>query len=171
LSTSLFCRVTAELTTLAPQPGCLHLGARNPHREAIKHPLDPPLLPAPRRAATGGRDLHHEPTSARLARHRAICAGPARCEHRREKRGQGRALLVTFGATAKSDWPRAATERAGGKHFCSFHQTLRQAQGERWDAIFLLCHRPHPNPLPRRGRREQTARFVHTIGLVSAWVR
>ena len=29
-------------------------------------------------------DPHHEPTARRLARHRAICAGPARCEHRRE---------------------------------------------------------------------------------------
>jgi hypothetical protein len=39
---------------------------------------------------------------------------PARCEHRREKRGQGLAFLVTFWAMPKSDWPRAATERAGG---------------------------------------------------------
>ena len=44
---------------------------------------------------------------------------------------QGQALLVTFGATAKSDWPRAAIERAGGKDQSSFDQTLRQAQGER----------------------------------------
>ena len=27
---------------------------------------------------------------------------------------QGQALLVTFGANAKSDWPRAAMEREGG---------------------------------------------------------
>ena len=39
--------------------------------------------------------------------------------------------MVTFAAIGKSDWPRAATERAGGKEFSSFNQTLRQAQGER----------------------------------------
>ena len=44
---------------------------------------------------------------------------------------QGLALLVTFGAIAKSDWPRAAMEREGGKDQSSFHQTLRCAQGER----------------------------------------
>ncbi len=42
-------------------------------------------------------DPHHEPTARRLARHRAICAGPARCEHRRETANRwGRLLWVTF---------------------------------------------------------------------------
>ena len=42
-------------------------------------------------------DPHHEPTARRLARHRAICAGPARCEHRRKQANPwGRLLWVTF---------------------------------------------------------------------------
>jgi len=58
--------------------------------------------------------------AARQRSVRAICAAPARfCvnrEHRRVPGGQQRqAFLVTFGANAKSDWPRAAMERAGGK--------------------------------------------------------
>ena len=44
---------------------------------------------------------------------------------------QGQAFLVTFCAIAKSDWPRAAMERARRKDQTSFRQTLRQAQGER----------------------------------------
>ena len=38
-------------------------------------------------------------------------------EHRREKQGAGAsAFLVTFAVIGKSDWPRAAIERAGGMH-------------------------------------------------------
>ena len=33
---------------------------------------------------------------------------------------QGLAFLVTFGAIAKSDWPRAALEREGGKREAPF---------------------------------------------------
>ena len=36
---------------------------------------------------------------------------------------QGLAFLVTFGAIAKSDWPRAATERAGGMQSQFVQQT------------------------------------------------
>ena len=43
---------------------------------------------------------------------------------------QGLASLPTFWAMPESRSPRAAIERAGGKRFSSFHQTLRQAQGE-----------------------------------------
>ena len=50
------------------------------------------------------------------------------------KRGAGASVFGYFWGNAKSDWPRAAMERAGGKHFSSFQQTLRQAQGER-----LIC--------------------------------
>jgi hypothetical protein len=144
--------------TLTTQTTCSHPGTRNPHREAIKHQFDLPLLPAPRSGATGGRRCVVGTHCAQRQRSfRVPLTHPARCEHRREKRGQGLAFLVTFWAMPKSDWPRAATERAGGKPFCSFHQTLRQAQRERWDAIFLLRHRPHPNPLPRCGRGDKSA--------------
>ena len=42
------------------------------------------------------------------------CAGPARCEHRRIERGAGASVFGYFWGNAKSDWPRAAMERAGG---------------------------------------------------------
>jgi hypothetical protein len=172
LSKFLSCCVSLELTTHAPSPGCLHPGARNPHREAIKHQFDPPLLPAPRSAATGGRRCVVGTHCAQRQRSfRVPLTHPARCEHRRRKRGQGLAFLVTFWAMPKSDWPRAATERAGGKHCSSFHQTLRQAQGEQWDAIFSVVPPPSLQPSPALRARELMARFVHTIGLVSTWVR
>ena len=50
---------------------------------------------------------------------------------------QGQAFLVTFAAIGKSDWPRAAIERADGKELSSLHQTLRQAQGECRGHLFL----------------------------------
>jgi hypothetical protein len=50
------------------------------------------------------------------------------------KRGAGASIFGYFWGDAKSDWPRAAMERAGGKRYSSFRQTLRQAQGER-----LIC--------------------------------
>ena len=43
---------------------------------------------------------------------------------------QGLAFLVTFGETAKSDWPRAATEREGGKRQYSFSKSKGHAHGE-----------------------------------------
>jgi len=51
---------------------------------------------------------------------------------------QGLAFLVTFWAMPKSDWPRAATERAGGKDHSSFDEP------------------PHPSPLQRGERGEGT---------------
>ena len=51
---------------------------------------------------------------------------------------QGLALLVTFGAIAKSDWPRAAMKRARRKREAPFKQTLRFAQGERWSGTHPL---------------------------------
>ena len=42
-------------------------------------------------------DPHHEPTARRLARFRAICAGPARCEHRRKQANRwGRLFFGDF---------------------------------------------------------------------------
>ena len=61
-------------------------------------------------------DPHHEPTARRLARPRAICAGPARCEHRRETANRlgSPSLGYLSWRSKKGNWPRAATERAGG---------------------------------------------------------
>ena len=44
---------------------------------------------------------------------------------------RGKRFWLLFCAIEKSDWPRAAIEREGGKDQSSFHQTLRCAQGER----------------------------------------
>ena len=64
--------------------------------EAIKYQLERPFSPRRRAEQRAVVDPHHEPTSARLARHRAICAGPARCEHRRMKRGAGASVFGYF---------------------------------------------------------------------------
>jgi len=50
---------------------------------------------------------------------------PARCEHRRMKRGAGASVFGYFWGNAKSDWPRAAMERAGGKRAISFSKATR----------------------------------------------
>jgi hypothetical protein len=57
---------------------------------------------------------------------------------------QGLALLVTFAAIGKGDWPRAAMERAGGKREAPFKQTLRRAQGERSHAFHSIPSSPSP---------------------------
>ena len=49
------------------------------------------------------------PLVARQRNFRAICAGPARCEHRREKRGSGLAFWLLFGG-AKSNSPTGETK-------------------------------------------------------------
>ena len=56
---------------------------------------------------------------------------------------QGLAFLVTFGAIAKSDWPRAAIEREGGKDQSSFHRPLtltlsREGRGDN-AALRAIC--------------------------------
>ena len=43
-------------------------------------------------------------------------------EQRREKRGAGASAFGYFWGNAKSDWPRAAMERDGGKDQSSFHE-------------------------------------------------
>ena len=55
-------------------------------------------------------------------------------EQRREKRGAGASAFGYFWGNAKSDWPRAAIERAGGMRVISFRRPNDQAQGER-----LIC--------------------------------
>ena len=47
-----------------------------------------------------------------------------------DEAGAGASVFGYFWGNAKSDWPRAAIERAGGKEQSSFSQTLRRAQGE-----------------------------------------
>jgi hypothetical protein len=157
--------------TIAQPEGAERIQSLVIHREAIKHRFDPPLLPAPRRAATGGsRCVVGTYCAQRQRSFRVTLTHPARCEHRRRKRGQGLAFLVTFWAMPKSDWPRAAIEHARRKHFSSFHQPLRQAQGERWGAIFSVTPPPSPQPSPALRAREQMAAMSPT-GLVSIWVR
>jgi hypothetical protein len=56
---------------------------------------------------------------------------PARCEHRRMKRGAGASVFGYFWGNAKSDWPRAAMEREGGRLLSLLQRALRRAQGER----------------------------------------
>ena len=54
-------------------------------------------------------------TRAEVRRFRVPLTHPARCEHRREKRGAGASVFGYFWGNAKSDWPRAAVEREGGR--------------------------------------------------------
>ena len=63
---------------------------------------------------------------------------------------QGQALLVTFGPTAKSDWPRAAIERAGRKRQCSFSKSKDQSKDER------ACYATALNLALSRAAREGT---------------
>ena len=79
---------------------------------------------------------------------------------------QGLAFLVTFGATAKSDWPCAAMERAGGKHVMSFSRPNDQAQGERWGCKHPTSFdRPLTLTLSREGRgdlhQQRRPRHLH----------
>ena len=46
------------------------------------------------------------------------------------KRGAGASVFGYFWGNAKSDWPRAAMEREGGKRQRSFSKTKDQAHGE-----------------------------------------
>ena len=59
---------------------------------------------------------------------------------------QGLAFLVTFAAIGKSDWPRAAIERARRKRQCLFSKSKDQAQSERARYAIALT------PGLRRGR-------------------
>jgi hypothetical protein len=71
-------------------PRCSHQSSRNPNREAIKHRFEPPLQPAPRSAATGGRSGTASHYWRRVSVASVRCpVPPARCEHRRMRRGAG----------------------------------------------------------------------------------
>ena len=73
---------------------------------------------------------------------------------------QGQALLVTFAAIGKSDWPRAAMEREGGKRQRLFSRPfdgLRVTGGASNDSSSLHLP-PHPNPLPRGERGQNVAK-------------
>ena len=85
---------------------------------------------------------------------------------------QGLAFLVTFGAIAKSDWPRAAIERAGGKRKAPFKQTQRPSSGRadycvhgstgsprKGNAFIFIPPPPHPN-LPCRPHSRKHALAV-----------
>ena len=80
------------------QLACSHLRVPEPNREAIKHWFDGVPMDSPRGAEQRAVvDPHHEPTARRLARLRAICAGPARCEHRRKQANRwGRLFFGNF---------------------------------------------------------------------------
>jgi len=69
---------------------------------------------------------------------------PARCEHRRVKRGAGQALLVTFAAIGKTDWPRAAIERDAGERASRFEQTQRPSSWQTADLRFAWFHALYP---------------------------
>ena len=62
---------------------------------------------------------------------------------------QGQAFLVTFCATAKSDWPRAAMERARRKRQCSFSKTKSHVHGERRCGTHPLHSTAHTLTLSR----------------------
>ena len=72
---------------------------------------------------------------------------------------QGQALLVTFCAIAKSDWPRAAMEREGGGREAPFSRPNDQAQDER-GRIPLHSKFPLTLTLSREGRGDRTLRLA-----------
>ena len=92
---------------LMMQLACSHLRVPEPNREAIKHWFDGVPMDSPRGAEQRAVvDPHHEPTARRLARHGAICAGPARCEHRRKQANPwGRLFGLPFWRSTKVTGP------------------------------------------------------------------
>ena len=54
---------------------------------------------------------------------------------------QGLALLVTFGAIAKSDWPRAAMERVGGMRSW-FDKLTTNGRLHRLNELLMLQFKP-----------------------------
>ena len=152
-------------------PESAYRGFRSPHREAIKYWFERPFSPrrgAEQRAVVDASLAH----TLRSDSEAFVCRSthPARCEHRRMTRGEGQAILVTFGATAKSDWPRAAIERAGGKRRYLFSRSnarvclaLRVVSRTGSPAAPRMTpvgrRRPHPNPLPQ-GERGQNPKPI-----------
>ncbi len=65
---------------------------------------------------------------------------------------QGQAFLVTFCAIAKSDWPRAAMERAGGTRVAPFSRPFAALRANGGMQSTSFHEPPHPNPLPRGER-------------------
>ena len=79
---------------------------------------------------------------------------------------QGLALLVTFGAIAKSDWPRAAMERARRKRIsCSIRPfAALRANGGAGRIRFMPSPSPWPSPaLRERGLICASREFTHWI--------
>ncbi len=86
--------------SLARKPRCSGAGTRTQSRSDQAFVRDAPSPRAEERSNGRSKTRTMSPPRA-VARHRAICAGPARCEHRRKQRGSGLAFLVTFLGNAK----------------------------------------------------------------------
>ena len=98
---------------------------RASYREAIKHRLDGVPMDSPRGAERRAVvDPHHEPTGCASAQHSGDLCG-SRALRAPEETGESLGS-PSFGyfswRSKKSDWPRAATERAGGKDRPSLHR-------------------------------------------------
>jgi len=81
------------------------------------------------------------------------------------KRGAGASVFGYFWGNAKSDWPRAAMEREGGKDYSSFVRPFAALRANGRVQSSLLNEPPSPpafagagsNPLPRGERRQGRA--------------